>query len=153
MTPPRRARLVLLVLAVALAVLGLWRGEAVWRWATAERFYDDAAHWTLNVRGYETSGRWWDHRESIRWYTDTGFKAHEALYRDTLCVRETYWNTDGTVDYQTYEADAKARGQWVTHPTQTSPPWLWGVTDQTEPTMPEWMKYDAKWQAAIDAQE
>ena len=26
-------------------------------------------------------------------------------------------------------------------------PWLWGVTDQTEPSMPEWMKDDEKWQA------
>ena len=28
-----------------------------------------------------------------------------------------------------------------------------GATDQTEPTMPAWMKDDAKWQAALDAQE
>ena len=34
-----------------------------------------------------------------------------------------------------------------------APPWRWGVTDQTEPTMPAWMKDDAKWQAALDAQK
>ena len=40
------------------------------------------------------------------------------------------------------------------HPSmhREGPPWLWGVTDQTEPSMPEWMKDDAKWQVALDAQ-
>ena len=33
---------------------------------------------------------------------------------------------------------------------QTSPPWLWGVTDQSEPTMPAWMKDDEKWAKALE---
>ena len=37
MTPPRRAKLVLLVLAVAIVGLGVWRGEAVWMWMSTKR--------------------------------------------------------------------------------------------------------------------
>ena len=37
-------------------------------------------------------------------------------------------------------------------PDKTYPPWSWNVTDQTQPSMPEWMTDDAKWQAALDAQ-
>ncbi len=33
------------------------------------------------------------------------------------------------------------------------PPWLWGVTDQTEPTMPAWMKDDEKWAKAREGQD
>ncbi len=39
MTPPRRAKLVLLVLAVAIVGLGVWRGEAVYWWVMTERAY------------------------------------------------------------------------------------------------------------------
>ena len=52
------------------------------------------------------------------------------------------WKLDGTVVYQRGADGEKRR----------APPWLWGVTDQTEPTMPAWMKDDEKWQAALDAQ-
>ncbi len=153
----RRARVALGVIALAVIGLGVLAWKPLWTWVTVERFFDDAAHWThLDVRGYETSGRWWDYRESVRWYADTGFKAHEALYRDTICVRETYWNTDGTVDYQRYEADAipGVGHGFVRGGTQSSgPPWLWGVTDQVAPSMPAWMKDNAKWQAALAAQE
>ena len=36
---------------------------------------------------------------------------------------------------------------------KTKSPWLWGVTDQTAPSMPAWMKDDKQWQATLDAQE
>ena len=36
--------------------------------------------------------------------------------------------------------------------TRRAPPWWWDVTDQTEPSMPEWMKDDEQWQATLDAE-
>ena len=70
-------------------------------------------------------------------------------------MRTIQWNLDGSIAWQT------TRGTWpfwqlvflASHEFTTESPWLWGVTDQTEPTMPEWMKDDAQWQAALDAQE
>ncbi len=55
----------------------------------------------------------------------------------------TYWLPDGTV---TAQRDREL-GETL------EPPWLWGVTDQTEPSAPAWILDDAQWQAALDAQE
>ncbi len=46
MTPPRRAKLVLLVLAVALVGLGVFAWEPVWMWATTRESLEwGAASW------------------------------------------------------------------------------------------------------------
>ncbi len=59
----------------------------------------------------------------------------------------TSWNADGTVNRQAFRSADGLEEE------RDSPPWLWAVTDQTEPTMPAWMKDDAKWQATLAAQE
>ena len=66
-------------------------------------------------------------------------------------IHETWWRVDGRVLSQS-SIDLLPTGQSVAIIRRSSPPWLWGVTDQSTPSMPGWMKDDAKWQAALDAQ-
>ncbi len=150
MTPPRRAKLVLLVLAVALVGLGVWRGEAVYWWVmTTKPVFEDLndRNHTHCKRGFVVRYRWSGDLApgvSCGWYLANGLKAWEDEWTETgQRIRRTVWQVDGTVWYQDLGLVN----------TRRSPPWLWGVTDQTSPTMPDWMKDDAQWQAALDAQE
>ena len=155
MTPPRRAKLVLLVLAIALVGLGVWRGEPVWWWVTTERVYEQRA-WASSspvslrefARGWYRVRRWGSDRSSegpaVYWYGATGFRAATVLYKNAGALQYTRWRPDGTVIWQIDGLNSAFRN---------SSPWLWGVTDQTSPSIPAWMKDDAKWQAALDAQE
>ncbi len=152
MTPPRRAKLVLLVLAVALVGLGVWAWEPLWMWATTKTVTRPPAtrNWDgLRVRSYAIVKRWRDFppERTVEFYEKTGFKSMEVEWR-AAPFRWTTWNVDGSVAEQN---QADIDGHPIIH--RDSPPWLWGVTDQTEPTMPAWMKDDAQWQAALDAQE
>ncbi len=75
------------------------------------------------------------HGEFVSYYVENGYKASEGkLFGWDL--ETTQWAFDGTVKYQ-----VRARGD---NPqiTKHSPPWLWGVTDQTEPTAPWWNEKD-----------
>ena len=155
MTPPRRAKLVLLVLAVALVGLGVWAwvnaGPLYW-WVMTERVYVERVDSEgYRVRGYRGRSRWGDDDRLpllVLWYVDTGLMANKSVHGEQ--PRATTWRHDGTVNCQLGHDRARLRGG----PTLWSrPPWLWGVTDQTEPSMPAWMKDDALWQAALDAQE
>ena len=76
------------------------------------------------------------------WYVKSGFKAIEYPAGRKSCGTE--WSPDGTVLLQVYR-NAQGRGQ-----VKSNPPWLWGVTDQTEPTIPEWMKDDELWAKALE---
>ena len=81
------------------------------------------------------------------WYVDSGLRVSAGI--DFGNNRNlTNWRPNGVVAMQGVLAPS---GFPTTQ--KDSPPWLWGVTDQTEPTMPVWMKDDAKWQAALDAQK
>ena len=81
------------------------------------------------------------------WFVETGWIAHVEENRDDAPRSESDWNVDGTVHSQVTN---DSKGNLV---ERRSPPWLWGVTDQTEPSIPAWVKDDALWQAALDAQE
>ena len=70
---------------------------------------------------------------------------------DESCWETTEWHPDGSVRHQR-RLFFDESGETVREQARESPPWWWGVTDQTEPTMPEWMKDDAKWQEALDSQ-
>ncbi len=72
-------------------------------------------------------------------YCETGFKAFEQLYEAGRIARTTVWNRNGTVKRQT---EVKFDGQIPSVGHRGSPPWWWGVTDQTEPTAPWWNEKD-----------
>ena len=141
----RRAKLVLFVLAVELVALGVWAWEPAWNWVTAHRVYlqtgEEERGWFIypSTSFLRTLDVYWDR--------STGFKIHEVRRSRAGIVHLTLWRSDGRVQSQ---ALRHARGAWA---KRYSPPWWWGVTDQTEPSIPEWMKDNAKWQAALDAQE
>ncbi len=71
-------------------------------------------------------------------YFQNGLKAVEYQFEDGILLRCTHWNFDGTVllqrvNYYSIDGTIKER---------TAPPWLWDVTDQTEPTAPWWNEKD-----------
>ena len=94
------------------------------------------------VRGWVSRGRWGEqlYGPTERWFLETGCRATQSDDERHW----TEWSVDGSVRQQI--SFGKGRGK-------KQPPWLWGVTDQTAPTMPAWMKDDAQWQAALDAQK
>ena len=105
------------------------------------------------ARGYSTVRRWASKKikygRECLWHTTTGFKKAESDWGTGGTLRMTWWRPDGTIFAQWRRHDDT--GTEVKEHKRKGP-WLWGVTDQTEPTMPEWMKDDEQWQAALDAQ-
>ena len=147
MTPPRRAKLVLLVLAVAFVGLGVLASQPVYWWVMTKRQYYEIFYMGGRERGYQAVWRWGRqpgvaHGWGRSYNVDSGVLRGESYHENGLLLRETSWFHDGEVIHQLDEA----KSRWA-------PPWWWGVTDQTEPTMPAWMKDDEKWQAALAAQE
>ena len=149
----RRAKVALAAVALALVGLGAWRGEALWRWATTSRVYVErhrpffsffAFSWGgPKMRGWKQGALWPDSGLGLLWYVDSGFKAEEYFIRDGN-VYITRWRPDGSVLRQDTGIQAGP------DQSQETPPWLWGVTDQTEPTMPEWMNDDEQWAKALE---
>ena len=69
-----------------------------------------------------------------------------------ITIRAEMWTPDGSVLVQSryaYDENGVRTGVEVA----SKPPWLWKSVPQTAPTMPAWMKDDAQWQAALDAQD
>lgn len=147
----RRARVILVIVVVAGGTLAFLAREPLYEWVATERVhFDQTLGDDLNVRGYRFQKRW-GHGGMIRahgWYTSTGFLRGWIEFRKGRLYRQTTWSPDGTVLNQlSWPLDADN----ITV-DKTEPPWLWGVTDQAEPSMPAWMKDDAKWRAALEAQ-
>jgi len=139
----RAAKLILATLAMAVIVLGVSAWEPVWMFVTTTTEFvskttagpfpspitSPVANLTFfEVRGWVIRDRWGDKevRSTVFWYVATGFKLSETTDRGI-----TYWNPDGTVRCQ-FPLDT-GYGK-----TSTSPPWLWGVIDQSEPNAPWW---------------
>ena len=125
----------------------------------------EGEHEGRTVRGWDTLKRWSDPPVILSrtaYYTENGFKKSEVQRVDDL-YRVTWWNFDGSVDSQTLSLafvpfatlDGHSVMALLAIPftpygqvevgnsvarTIYSPPWLWGVTDQTEPTAPWWNK-------------
>ncbi len=149
---PRRARLVLVLVVLGVVGLGVFAWDPVYWWVMTERIHVETTLGSFGhgdgglVRGWYSPPRGTDNgwavlgRPGRLWYVETGYK---AMVQSRQGV--TYWNPDGTVKCQ-----LKAPIDGLSN---DSPPWLWGVTDQTAPSMPAWMKDDEQWQAAIDSQD
>ena len=86
----------------------------------------------------------------VSWHVGNGFLGVEGWFEDGIPIRQTAWDAEGRV---TIQVEWTGKGGSSNQRYISRPPWLWGVTDQTEPTIPAWMKDDAQWQAALDAQE
>ena len=150
----RRARVVLAVIALAVIGLGVWAWEPVYWAVMTKREYHESV-WLkgtdseFRARGWVSVQRWTalvGYGPMVFYYVDSGM-VYIRVWSSGDGLRETVWSPDGTVAEQAQES---AHGDVV---SRNFPPWLWGVTDQTSPSIPAWMKDDAKWQAALDAQE
>ncbi len=102
MTPPRRAKLVLLVLAVALIGLGVWAWEPLWMWVTTKKvLFPEAiitnASGRFRIRGWASDSRWTgsQHGWQRTWYVETGFKAEATLWNRGIKIQSTVWSPDG----------------------------------------------------------
>ncbi len=137
-----RSHLVLAVIlgaVVALCISGWVNEGPLWRWMVLkEQTTEESGGWlhrklfgNHRIRVRATVKRWSDppipHGKAIGFYTQNGFKALEGEFRNGLMISVTIWNFDGTVAHQ-----------GVPGPDKTSPPWLWGVKDQTQPSAPWW---------------
>ncbi len=156
---PLRARVVLAVIALAVIGLGVWAWEPVWLWATTKRVFEESSCGGKKIRGWHTVSRWTGDDLGFRlFFVENGWLRAEGTGDDPF-ERVTNWNMDGEVVHQAYAVDydggvwTRSRRIVVTSMGGKGPPWLWGVSDQTAPTMPAWMKDNAKWQAALDAQD
>ena len=157
MIPPRRAKLVLLVLAVSFVGLGVWAWEPVWWWVMTKRVpikgsiedFEDAQgnRVTGETRGWAAVNRWSpeEDRKSVQ-YWDNGFKAVESVRESGRNIYMAMWSRDGRVMFQSIYAGGENN-------TLTKPPWKFGICDQTGPAAPGWVLDDELWQAALDAQE
>ncbi len=130
----RRSHLVLAVILVAVVVLclSLWVNEGpLWRLVMLKRVDFDSRI----TRGWETVKRWTDppvqHGKIVHYYKKTGMKTMEGE-RHGRVFSQTSWNLDGTIRQQ-LRVDPNG-----TLEDKRTPPWWWGVKDQTEPTAPWW---------------
>ena len=137
---PRRARLVLVLVVLPWLALGVFVWEPMYSWVTTKRIYMESG--SGEQRGWYLVSRWDDKRTPgpfVVWYVESGYKVTE----ETAPFARTIWNPNGTISTQVM-ADGTIK---------ETPPWLWNSTDQTEPSMPAWMKDDEQWQRALDAQD
>lgn len=146
----KRSRLLLVVIVIAVAVLSvsLWVGEGpLWRLVMLRTVpFQDT--WGENkVRGWRTYKRWHEYDgkgkgprgDLLAWYVETGFKAAEGEDVNEVGGWVTTWEPDGTVRNQMRFVLKKATPMPRRKADmKSSPPWWWGVTDQTEPTAPWW---------------
>ncbi len=142
-------------MALALVAVSVPLAEPVWMLVTTKRWYwetrlksspDHPVRGYIQVRrGAQNDSEDPQHGLAEGWYVETGFRAYVTDYSNQEWHGAlTWWNLDGTVYRQ-------ARGdpfEFV-----ESPPWWDGVTDQTAPSIPAWMKDDEQWQRALDAQD
>ena len=149
MTPPRRAKLVLLALAVALVGLGVWRGEVLWEWATIGYYWSQQNLEGSSLAVLLKRNRWTGRHSDggVAWFRSTGFRAYEIGEEGV-----TRWNPDGTLYVQQKLGDP-VKLLRTRDPFTIRPPWWWDMTDQTAPSAPAWILDDAKWQAALDAHQ
>ncbi len=162
----RRTRVVLAVVALAVIGLGVWRGEAVY-WLVTTRTVVTWYSPSVDIRtpegviqtrekhaarGIDRYSRWTGkaHGWSRNWYTETGKLRCETKLHDGGLVRLTAWRFDGSVDKQIRSTGPSNSNGSTPVEEKTKAPWWWGVTAQTEPTMPAWMKDDAKWAKALE---
>ena len=152
-TSKRMGKFALLVIVLAMTVLAISNWEPVWMLVMLKRIpieravssliHVEQSQFTQPVRGWWTVKRW--HRPSegaahgrgITFYVENGMKAEEVEWKHGHLDHFTRWNPDGTISHQVRFYDDQGRRIELTR--RDSPPWWWGVIDQTGPTAP-WLK-------------
>ena len=142
----KRSRLLLAIILVAVTVLctSFWVGEGpLWRVVmTKLESHEPVPGQVSGQAGWVRTRRWCGRLHSwCSWYVENGFMARqgETVFdkKGTLVFHQTEWNRDGSIKQQDI---GWYRGITLTFDEKpVSPPWLWGVTNQTEPTAP-WIK-------------
>ena len=164
----RRQKVILAAMVVALvAVVGSLAGPA-WVWLTTKRVSltdlpgfslqrwlerdrlphrvpADFVSWNEQfVRGFFTVKRWQPspiyHGTCRVWFVNTGYLFLEAEYEDGVCLRRTRYLPDGRVASQSLNHSKTP----LTEEARDSPPWWWGVRDQTSPSDPQWIAEHGK---------
>lgn len=147
----RRARLICILLAAcALIVTGSqWYPISV-ALLTVDVPFEPG--YGPNLKGMARRTRWGDppirHGWTRIWYADTGRLALETEYSFNRILRSTTWYESGSVASQMPEQPTVKP---VYFSANHEGPWEWGVGDQQEPSMPEWMYDYRKWNAALSA--
>ena len=144
----KRSRLVLALILVAVVVLVvfLWVDEGpLWRWVVLTTV-ESQGSWLVGDEPTLSHFVWQklstvrrdsgaSHGTTTYWYVGNGFKAGLEIYDNAVMMRSTRWSFDGHVQSQSLRLPKNG----LLH-SRFYPPWLWGVTDQTEPTAPWWGK-------------
>ena len=142
------AKLILIALAVVTVIGGVLCWDPLyWHIKTKPFFWEKGG-----LAGYKRvlrSSPNVSHGRSRLWRRDSGMIAMDRWYENGVRLRMTYWNKEGVVEWQRRQPPGgRARDE-----EQFQPPWWWGATDQTAPSMPEWMRNDDKWRRVLDAQD
>ena len=157
---PRRAKVALGVITLAIVGLGAWACIWGWRplmWLLARRVVTI----TIEMDGHEARGivgvnRWTGGAVPLRvqtfYYVENGFKAHESEYwpYSGVSLRSTMWRFDGSVASQSRCDDDPGHVKepylsgLVSDQSNIEPPWWWGVKDQTSPSDPQWIAEHGK---------
>ena len=131
--------LVVILVAIAVLCVALWVGEGpLWRWVMLRTVGLTVEEWDGGtIVGWYAVRRWEPgdvaHGKQVFFFRESGLKAHEGVWQRGWPFKFTSWNSDGSV-----------KEQYSLQGRRESPPWLWGVTDQTEPTAPWWEEEKAK---------
>ncbi len=124
-------RILIATLPAALIVTSVAYGPNIWQWATQEREYVRTGPEDDPYLGYVTKRRWSDtgipEGPLELWYAESGLPERRGAISSGIYYC-TWWNPDGSMG-------AQIDGNIF----REEPPWLWGVTDQTEPSAP-WIK-------------
>ncbi len=122
----------ILIAVVALCV-SVWVNEGpLWRVVMTKKYLREL----VTHSGHPLKGWGWFTKKGaprsteVMYFVENGYVYRLSHRRDSV-GRTTTWNFDGTVQYQSRSsADGTEQNR--------SPPWWWGVEDQTEPTAPWW---------------
>ena len=147
----KRPRLLLAVILLAVITLlaALWVNEGpLWRWVMLEkvmiqspaRYLPRNSPWTKRVAGFKSINRWTktEHGRLVFFDLESGRQVQEQVWSKGSCIRITKWSPRGTLYMQSRTRNEF--GETIPAETTTSPPWWWGVENQTEPTAPWWGK-------------
>ena len=141
----KRPRLLLLVIVAAAVVLclSLWVDEGpLWRAVCLRK--SSSVGWLLGHRtqGYFYVKRWRQpparHGIELRVYEKNGLTARRKVWVNGAAIRSTEWDVHGHVHRQSWQPWDQSGTRRLPLKRKDSSPWWWGVTDQTEPTMPGW---------------
>lgn len=108
----------------------------VWGFASAY-FFPGESYSTQVIDGHTAWMRMSD-PDSVHYYGETGRRAVEEHGNFGI----TTWNFDGTVKHQERLLDANGV---PVNEHKTSPPWWWGVENETAPSAPWWTGEPEAW--------